>query len=95
MKPQRDKSGKFPAYAWPGGYPILYLTNKDEVLCPDCANAEPESLAASDVYWEGPSIYCKECNAVIESAYGKQCACSCHQFDTTEQSCCEVCIDLS
>lgn len=34
----RDENGKFPTYAWPGGYPIYYVTKDCGVLCPGCAN---------------------------------------------------------
>lgn len=36
----RDSDGKLPAYAWPGGYPVTYLTADGETLCPACANGE-------------------------------------------------------
>ena len=71
----RDKDGKLPSYAWPGGYQILYLDRDNETLCPDCANdgdtcsfgGEP---MAYFINWEGPSEYCYECNAHFESEYG-------------------------
>jgi len=79
----RDKDGKLPAYAWPGGYPIIYYTEDGGELCPDCANGKNNSeadpthydpqwkLIAGDVYWEGPPIQCAHCNKDIESAYGE------------------------
>ncbi len=27
-----------PAFAWPGGYPIVYLFTDGGIICPDCAN---------------------------------------------------------
>ena len=40
------ENGNLPAYAWPGGYPLLYSshipgegTQGEYTLCPDCANA--------------------------------------------------------
>lgn len=42
---QRYDSGKMPAYAWPGGYPMYYLMEDGDTLCPDCANGENGSLA--------------------------------------------------
>lgn len=67
-----------PHYAWPGGYPIVYITNDNQLLCPDCAT---KSLLDPDewddwkpsewfIHYEGPPEYCGECNAEIESAYG-------------------------
>jgi hypothetical protein len=71
-------SGKLPAYAWPGGYPILYLDRENSTLCAECATKsldDPEEVpqfkpVAFDVYYEGPTIHCEQCNAEIESAYG-------------------------
>ncbi len=81
-KLHRDSNGKLPAYAWPGGYPIIYSTSDGAWLCPACANGENGSdaneasddpqwrLIACDVHWEGPDLQCEHCNADIESAYG-------------------------
>lgn len=72
-------NGKLPAFAWPGGYPILYLDRDNSVLCADCAT---KSLDDADelpqfkpvdfyVFYEGPSDFCAQCNIEIESAYGE------------------------
>ena len=74
----RDGSGKLPAYAWPGGYPILYFASDMGVLCPKCANDyKPErdnedqlKPVHYDVHYEGKPEICEHCNAEIESAYG-------------------------
>lgn len=72
----RDKDGKLPAYAWPGGYPMFYLDGYCEVLCPDCANkpdyepGDKQYPEAYDVNWEDESLYCADCSKRIESAYG-------------------------
>ncbi len=64
------------SYAWPGGYPILYLDASNSTLCPECASKELQSdlPAFQPIAWfiheEGPVIYCEDCNAPIESAYG-------------------------
>ena len=76
--PERDSQGKLPAYAWPGGYPIIYFAKDMGVLCPKCANEyTPErdnedqlKPVACDVYYEGPAEICEHCNAEIPSAYG-------------------------
>lgn len=34
--------GFVPKHAWPGGYPIAYLTFDGSYLCADCVNREPE-----------------------------------------------------
>lgn len=69
----RTSDGKLPAFAWPGGYPIIYITRDGMTVCPDCANREIDDAQAAiayDVYWEGPAILCDDCNTEIESAYG-------------------------
>lgn len=67
-----ERTKELPAYAWPGGYPILYLANGHEVICPKCANDLDKQLrlTGSGVHWEGPPDECEECGAEIESAYG-------------------------
>lgn len=72
---------QYPAYAWPGGYPMFYLTADDGILCPECANGRRGSeagskhkdvqwrLVACDVNWEDDCMYCDHCNGKIESAY--------------------------
>ena len=71
-----------PAYAWPGGYPLFYLTADNGVLCSDCANmAVAEDLAFDstdeqwylidyDINYEDKNLYCDHCSNYIESAYG-------------------------
>jgi hypothetical protein len=69
----RDDKGQLPAFAWPGGYPIVYLDREGNILCPDCANRETDALqapVACDVYYEGPPIQCDDCSGTIDSAYG-------------------------
>ena len=74
---------ELPAYAWPGGYPLVYLTLAGDELCAPCATVEVDTLcngdairderdapAYVDVYYEGPPLSCAECFAEIESAYG-------------------------
>lgn len=73
MLPTRDDNGKLPAFAWPGGYPIVYFTRDGMTVCPDCANRETDAAQApvsGDIYWEGPAMSCDDCGAEIESAYG-------------------------
>lgn len=73
-----EHGGKLPAFAWPGGYPILYLAKDNGVLCPKCANAfnpatdndEQLEPVAYDIHYEGAAEQCEHCNALIESAYG-------------------------
>lgn len=83
----KGDSGQYPKYAWPGGYPIFYLTADQGVLCPDCANTERSALIdqldancpdddqwriiASDCNWEDPDLHCDHCSKRIESAYAE------------------------
>ena len=63
----------YPSFSSVGGYTLIYLDNDDNVLCAECAAAEPEittPLNHQHAYWEGPDIYCEECGATIESSYG-------------------------
>jgi hypothetical protein len=82
MKPTVDDNGAYPAFAWPGGYPLYYLTADNGILCPECANGRHGSeagdrntdpqwrLVAVEVHWEGEPLTCDHCQAKIESAYG-------------------------
>jgi len=67
-----DDKGELPAYAWPGGYPLFYLNNHNDVLCPNCANNHEdfdETIVAYDVNWEDATLYCDHCNEYIDPAY--------------------------
>lgn len=79
----RSDDGTYPAYAWPGGYPIVYLLADGGTLCPACANGKNGSdatedptadkqwrLVGGDVYWEGSPMQCDHCSVDIPSAYG-------------------------
>ena len=73
-------NGKYPSYAWPGGYPLFYLCKDGGILCPDCANKEialtddiddPQwYIVGYDINYEDESMYCDHCNKHIISAYG-------------------------
>lgn len=72
--PERDERGMLPAFAWPGGYPIVYVDNGDGELCADCASnndCEPQAVGAF-IHYDGPPVYCCDCNTEIPSAYGDQ-----------------------
>ncbi len=71
--PERNTDGLFPAFAWPGGYPIIYIDRSGMTVCAKCASREidnAQAVTACDVYWEGPTIQCDDCNDDIQSAYG-------------------------
>ena len=68
------KKGQLVSHAWPGGYPLFYLADGGAVLCPACANNNPEQhpenpLICCDANWEDPAMHCDDCGARIESAY--------------------------
>lgn len=72
--PDRDNEGNFPQYAWPGGYPIYYLTKDSLVVCPSCASREVDQsseVIACDLNWEDSDLHCDDCGNLIESAYGE------------------------
>lgn len=66
--------------AWPGCYPLVYLTEDNGCLCPKCANeninlcadnTDPQwNVIESFINWEDDSLYCDHCNEIIEPAYG-------------------------
>lgn len=68
----------------PAGYTVVLIMNDGEIICRDCAKKNYKIIlestrlqlkdgwpaVASDIYYEGPDLYCANCNAVIESSYG-------------------------
>ena len=80
------KEGKFPSFAWPGGYPLFYITRDNGALCPECCNKEfeliREALAnrddpqweviVADINFEDNMLYCDHCSQRINSAYGDE-----------------------
>lgn len=72
---------ELPYYAWPGGYPLFYITKDAGCLCPKCTNDNIELLSdkddpqwyiiGSEINWEDTSLYCDHCNKIIESAYSE------------------------
>ena len=69
-------------YAWPGGYPMYYLTADSGVLCPGCVESaiadgtacdpkDPGHIVGHDANWEDPHLYCDGCGERIESAYAE------------------------
>ena len=59
------------AYTSIGSYPLVYLTNENQVLCSCCATDEEEEVT-SHINYEDPHLYCDECSTRIESAYGEE-----------------------
>lgn len=44
-KLKADNGGTLPAFAWPGGYQMIYVASDGGVFCPDCANGKNGSDA--------------------------------------------------
>lgn len=68
-----ENNGQYPKYSWPGAYPLFYLVNDTDVICPDCANSEQgedDIITSYSANWEDDSLYCEFCNQRVESAYG-------------------------
>lgn len=70
------KPAELPAWAWPGGYTIVYCTRDGSELCAECATGimadpdEPDKPIDADIYDEGPAIQCSDCNKDMVSSYG-------------------------
>lgn len=71
---------EWPKWAWPGGYPIYYVTADWGILCADCANENMHLTLDGDSQWriecievnyEDNELWCDNCNCQIESAYGE------------------------
>jgi len=74
IKDQMAADDHLPAYAWPGGYPLFYMDEENNVLCPRCAFKDKDDeyriITDYEINWEDSTLYCEECNDLIESAYG-------------------------
>ena len=77
-----EKTGKLPAYAWPGGYPMYYVTSDGAVCVPSVLTIPEDPIhedgqsdgwkvEAYDINYEDASLYCDHCNKRIESAYAE------------------------
>lgn len=69
--------------AWPGGYPMFYITDDGGCLCPSCVQDNLEEIGtthkgsgwnviASDINWEDPFLLCDHCGNRIKSAYAEE-----------------------
>ena len=72
----RDEDLELPAYAWPGGYDMLYQYDDDELLCHECANAHAEpwtitGWSTSEIE-SGSFVVCDVCNRVIVEGDGDE-----------------------
>lgn len=64
--------GKLPSYTDLGGYPLFYVNNHNNVLCPACANRHKEydeTIVDYDINYEDAMLMCDQCNQWIDPAY--------------------------
>jgi hypothetical protein len=76
------------SWAWPGGYPVYFITSDGAALSYAAAKSESELIRASiaersrdgwrvtaaAINWEDSDLYCDHTGARIESAYGEESA---------------------
>lgn len=72
-------------FAWPGGYPLFFMTRDGAALCFDCVRKEFRQIvwdflndtstgwriAGCEVNWEDSECNCDHCSKLIPSAYGE------------------------
>ena len=74
-------------HAWPGGYPIFFVTADCAALCWDCGgrhyrkdvleairyklNDSGWRVCFAEVNWEDGNLHCHQCSTRIESAYAE------------------------
>lgn len=69
----RDQHGRLPGIAWPGGYPIIYITKDGSTVCSECANKDvdqSQEVVGYSIFHEGAPESCDDCGTLVESAYG-------------------------
>ena len=73
----RDAAGRYripelPAYAWPGGYQIVYYTAEGLTVCAKCADSPDTSdpAIAGETFAEGAPVPCEDCGTMLRSSYG-------------------------
>jgi len=79
------------AYAWPGGYPMFFITADGGALSFDAAKHERRVILEAiqsndsrsgwcvvgyDINWEDPALYCDHTGNRIESAYAENETCA-------------------
>lgn len=63
-------NGKLPSFSSVGGYPLLYINERNEGFCAECADKREHKVTDVDVHTEGAPYECDDCGTAIESAYG-------------------------
>ena len=72
---------EWPAYAWPGGYTIYYVTKDGGCLCAKCANENLNMtldkdydqwfIVGQEINYEDPDLQCDNCYGEIPASYGE------------------------
>lgn len=75
MKGIYEAPRDLPAFAWPGGYTLIYVTEAGDILCAKCATeavdeAQDDMPIGYQTHDEGESEHCANCNCEMESSYG-------------------------
>lgn len=70
LKRIQNQHGSLPAYAWPGGYTLVYVTRKDEILCWRCATHHRQEVAWYGSHDEGSPEECSFCGYPLLPTYG-------------------------
>jgi len=62
----------YPAFAWTGGYTIIYVDKDGDVLCSKCAvqTMADGGEISHDTHDEGDPEECAQCGHVMKSSYG-------------------------
>lgn len=63
-------NGKLPAFSSVGGYPLLYINERNEGFCAECTDKREHKVTDVDAHMEGAPYECDDCGSKIESAYG-------------------------
>lgn len=71
---------EWPAYAWPGGYNLYYVTKDGGCLCAKCANENLNMtldkdydqwfIVGQEINYEDPDLQCDNCYGEIPASYG-------------------------
>ena len=56
------------------GYPQFFIINNEDCWCADCCNDEltGDEEVITSVNYEDPELYCWNCSAKVEAAYGEE-----------------------
>lgn len=72
---EQRSDGLLPSFTFPGGYPVFYVTEDLDEICPDCANefkSDPEiNVIDFKINEEDDDVRCSLCDRLIPSAWGE------------------------